>query len=61
MLLSLYAAREYGMLNPIIKGNFLVVSTKEPYYTAVYPMNPTLFKRGIEEYKHLLKQASLLI
>jgi hypothetical protein len=49
------------MPNPIIKGNFLVVSTKDPYYTAVYPMNKQLFTKGIEEYKHLLKQASILL
>lgn len=61
MLLRFYAALHLDMPNPIIKGNFLVVSTKDPYYTAVYPMNKQLFIKGIEEYKHLLKQASILL
>lgn len=61
MLLSIYAKHYYNIPNPIIKGNFLVVSTKEPYYTLVYSMTTDLFKKGIEEYKHLLKQGSILL
>lgn len=56
-LLNLCCERYYKMHNPIIKGNFLVVSTIAPYYTRVCPMDVNLFRKGIKEYKDLLKQA----
>lgn len=61
MLLNLCSEKYYGIKNPIIKGNFLVVSTIDPYHTRVFQMNKDLFKMGIEEYKVLLKDASYYI
>lgn len=52
---SLVAEKYYGMQNPEIRGNFLVVTTKEPYYTTVFPMNKELWLDGVKEFKYLLK------
>jgi hypothetical protein len=57
MLLNLCCEKYYNMHNPIVKGNFLVVSTSHPYYSSVHTMNKKLFMDGIQDYKHLLKQA----
>jgi hypothetical protein len=57
MLLNMCYEKYYNMYNPIIKGNFLVVSTASPFYSSVYPMNKQHFINGIQDYKHLLKQA----
>lgn len=54
-LLKLVAQNKFNIENPIIKGNFLVVSTIPEYNTLVYPMTPKLFKMGWEEVKYLLK------
>lgn len=54
-LLSLCAKKFYDMNNPIIKGNFLVVSTIPKYYTKVVPMTKSLFKKGFNEFSQLLK------
>jgi hypothetical protein len=45
------------MDNPLVLGNFLVVSTIDPYYTNVTPMSDNLFKRGFEHVKELLRLA----
>lgn len=57
MLLNMCCEKYYNMHNPIIKGNFLVVSTASPFYSIVHPMNKQLFINGIQDYKYLLKQA----
>ena len=54
-LLKLVANKFYNIDKPIIKGNFLVVSTIPEYNTLVYPMTPKLFKSGINEVSYLLK------
>lgn len=56
-LLSLCAKKYYHMDNPLVLGNFLVVSTIDPYYTNVTPMSDNLFKRGFEHVKELLRLA----
>lgn len=53
-LLSLVAEKYYGLKNPTIKGNFLVVSTIPNYYTKVVPMTKKLFKKGFNEFKKLV-------
>lgn len=54
-LLSLCAKKYYGIDCPIIKGNYLVVSTIPGYYTKVLPMTKKMFKEGWDEFKMLLK------
>lgn len=54
-LLNMVCQKEYGMENPDIKGNFLVVSTIPPYDTQVFRMTKDLFNKGIEEFHRLLK------
>ena len=57
-LLSLCASKFYGMENPTIKSNFLVVSTIPQYYTKVVPMTRSLFLKGFEEFKKLTKMVA---
>lgn len=57
-LLSQCAQKFYGMENPTIKSNFLVVSTIPKYYTKVVPMNKRLFLRGFNEFKNLTKMVA---
>lgn len=54
-LLKLVANKFYGMEHPNIKSNFLVVETIPQYYTKVVPMTKGLFKKGMDEFSHLLK------
>ena len=54
-LLKHVAKKYYNIDKPIIKGNFLVVSTIPEYNTLVYPMTPKLFKSGMSEVSYLLK------
>ena len=54
-LLKQVAKKYYNVDKPIIKGNFLVVSTIPEYNTLVYPMTPKLFKSGMLEVSYLLK------
>lgn len=54
-LLSLCAKKFYGIENPVIKGNFLVVSTIPNYYTKVVPINKKLLMSGFDEFKSLLR------
>lgn len=60
-LLSLCAKKFYNIENPTIKSNFLVVSTIPQYYTQVFPMTKKLFKQGFNEFKELLKLASVAL
>ena len=43
-LLGLYVSKEYNMVKPTVKGNFLVVETFGDFNSKVYPMDITLFK-----------------
>ena len=54
-LLKLCAEKFYGMKNPTVKGNYLVVSTIPSHYTKVVPMTKDMFKEGFEEFKLLLR------
>lgn len=58
-LLTFCAKKFYNMENPTIKGNFLVVETIPEYLTGVVPMK--MFKKGFEEFKHLLKLAAFYV
>lgn len=54
-LLGLCAQKFYGLNNPVVKGNFLVVSTIPQYYTKVVPMTKSMFLKGFKEFKTLLE------
>ena len=58
-LLTLCAKKFYNMENPTIRGNFLVVETIPEYLTGVVPMK--MFKKGFEEFKHLLKLVAFYV
>lgn len=60
-LLKLCCEKFYDMKDPIIKSNFLVVSTIPQYYTKVVPMTTELFNKGFKEFKYLLKLASVAL
>jgi hypothetical protein len=53
-LLALIAKKHYNIDNPVIKGNYLVVSTIPNYYTKVVPMTKKMFIEGFKEFKYLL-------
>ena len=57
-LLTMCANKFYGIENPVIKGNFLVVSTVPQYYTKVVPMTKTLYMKGWNEFKKLLSMVA---
>ncbi len=54
-LLSLCANKFYDMKDPIIKGNYLVVSTIPQYYTKIVPMTKSMYNEGWKEFVYLLK------
>lgn len=54
-LLSLCAYAFYGLNNPTIKSNCLVVSTIPNYYTKVYNVTKRDFAKGWNEFVNLLK------
>lgn len=54
-LLSLVAKKYYNLANPVVKGNYLIVSTIPQYYTKVVPMTTRMFKEGFNEFKQLLR------
>lgn len=54
-LLSLCAKKFYGLENPVVKGNFLVVSTIPNYYTKVVEMSSKSIMSGFTEFSSLLK------
>ena len=54
-LLALCAEKYYGMVNPKVKGNYLVVSTIPQYYTKVIPVTSAMFKEGFFEFAKLIK------
>ena len=54
-LLKLVSEKYYGLKDPTVKGNYLVVSTIPQYYTKVMPMTYKMFMQGFREFKWLLK------
>lgn len=54
-LLYLCAEKFYNINKPIIKGNYLVVSTIPGHYTKVIPMTKKMFSEGWDEFIYLLK------
>lgn len=54
-LLSLCAKKYYGLNNPIVEGNYLVVSTIPGHYTKVIPMTRAMYREGWEEFVKLLR------
>ena len=54
-LLRFISNKYYGLENPKIKGNFLVVSTIPEYDTSIVPMTPKMFSKGWKECLYLLK------
>lgn len=54
-LLSLVANKYYGMTNSIIKGNLLVVQTKDNFDTCIYPITKKLYIDSFHEFKYLVK------
>lgn len=54
-LLSLCARKFYNIEKPIIKGNYLFVSTVPKYYTKVIPMTKQMYSEGWREFQYLLK------
>ena len=60
-LLKLYVENKLHMDNPIIKGNFLWVSTIPNYYTKVTSLSENDLNEGFHEFKTLLKYAAYLI
>lgn len=59
-LLKLCAKKFFNLESPKVQGNFLVVSIIPDYQTSVYPMTPSLYKQGFNEFKFLLKTAAYL-
>lgn len=60
-LLKLYVENYKDISNPIIKGNFLWVSTIPNYYTKVTSLSNNDFKEGFHEFKTLLRYVAYLI
>lgn len=54
-LLILCAQKYYNMSNPIVKGNYLVVSTIPNYYTKVISLTKRMYQEGFNEFKYLLR------
>lgn len=54
-LLNLCASKFYGMINPTIKGNYLVVSTIPNYYSKIIPLTKGMYIEGFNEFKYLLR------
>jgi len=60
-LLSLCASKYYGLNNPTIKGNYLVVSTIPSFYTKVRPITRSEYAKGWKEFVYLLKLVSYYV
>lgn len=60
-LLKLCAEKFYGLVNPKIQANYLVVSTIPNFYSKVRPVTYAEIKEGFHEFKTLLKYAAYLI
>lgn len=60
-LLKLCAEKFYGVINPKIKANYLVVSTVPNFYSKVRPVTYGEIKEGFHEFKTLLKYVAYQI
>lgn len=60
-LLRLYVIKEYGIKNPTMKANYLVVSTVPQYYTKVRAMTKKECYAGLHEFRTLLRYAAYQI
>ena len=60
-LLKLCAEKFYGMKNPKVKANYLVVSTIPNFYSKVRPVSYNEIKEGFYEFKTLLRYVAYLI
>lgn len=60
-LLKLCAEKFYGIIDPKIKANYLVVSTIPNFYTKVRPVSYPELKAGFHEFKTLLRYVAYLI
>jgi len=60
-LLRLYVIKEYGIENPTMKANYLVVSTIPQYYTKVRAMTKQECAQGLHEFRTLLRYAAYQI
>lgn len=63
-LLSKAVSKYYGMDRVTVKSNFLWVSTipsDKGHYTKVTPMTKGLFKKGMDEFKELLRLAAIAL
>lgn len=54
-LLGLYVKEKYKMDDWSLKGNFLLIHTRGDFETGIYPMTNDLWKKGMKEFKDLLK------
>ena len=57
-LLILVAQKVFGIENPTLKCNFLLVSTVPLYYSDVFVANKKEILRGFNEFKKLLKEVA---
>lgn len=60
-LLSLCAKKFYNIEKPIIKGNYLVVSTIPGHYTKVIPMTKQMYMEGWNEFRKLLRMVAVQV
>jgi hypothetical protein len=60
-LLKQHVAKKYGMTNPHMKVNCLVVSTISGYYTKVYEVTNKEIDHGFKEFRYLLKLVAYYI
>ena len=60
-LLKLCAEKFYGLKDPKIKANYLVVSTIPNFYSKVRPVPYREIKEGLYEFKTLLRYVAYLI
>lgn len=60
-LLRLISEKYYGLKNPILKGNYLIVSTIPGHYTKVLPVTTKMFKEGFNEFQFLIKRVAELV
>lgn len=60
-LLKMYAEQKYGIKNPTMKVNCLVVSTIPDHYTKVYKVTNKEIDKGFKEFRYLLKLVAYYI
>jgi hypothetical protein len=60
-LLKLYVGQKYNLKNPKITANALVVSTIPGNYTKVYEVTNKEIKKGLDEFKYLMRLVAYYI